>query len=418
MNILPSPIIKFIENFRPLMRSEVFETFSLLISGLLIGEAKYGTVRSSVFANSDYQPARISDFFCRHRLSCQAMMAKLSALTLRTLYGDQVPKRLFWIADSTLSEKIYARKVASIGVFHRTKRLTGRNKNLKGHCYVFAAQLYRRTENGVERWASLLCGALLYVKGHSIPELVGQLARHLRLPSGVRHVWVVDRGICSRALIRSLDLIGQFVLGRLRSNQVVFFAPRRQPSMGRKRLYGQKCSVDQLLRRFPERLLMQKMALKVKGKQREVKVYHAEVLLHKVHKARPYPARVIIIVVPSRKKLTPWYLITTDLDMDPLEAVRAYDGRYQVEVNFDEAKELGLGHYQGRSGNGVRRWPLLICLAQTILKFVAIGSLKIELPTLNWPWYQRENTTGQIRRRLVQYCRPSISCTKHLNASG
>jgi hypothetical protein len=43
-------------------------------------------------------------------------------------------------------------------------------------------------------------------------------------------------------------------------------------------------------------------------------------------------------------------LITTDLTLDPGEAVRVYDGRYQIEVNFDEAKELGLGHDQGRSG--------------------------------------------------------------------
>jgi hypothetical protein len=27
--------------------------------------------------------------------------------------------------------------------------------------------------------------------------------------------------------------------------------------------------------------------------------------------------------------------------------VQAYSGRQQIEVNFDEAKELGLGHYPG-----------------------------------------------------------------------
>jgi hypothetical protein len=37
-----------------------------------------------------------------------------------------------------------------------------------------------------------------------------------------------------------------------------------------------------------------------------------------------------------------------------LEAVQAYDGRQQIEVNFDEVKELGLGQYQGRR----RRTPL------------------------------------------------------------
>ena len=50
MNILPSEIIRLLENFRPLMRLEVFETFTLLITGLLVGEAKHGMVRASVFA--------------------------------------------------------------------------------------------------------------------------------------------------------------------------------------------------------------------------------------------------------------------------------------------------------------------------------------------------------------------------------
>jgi Transposase DDE domain len=242
--------------------------------------------------------------------------------------------------------------------------------------------------------------------------LVGQLARHLRLPQGLRHVWVVDRGICSRVLIRSLDAIGQFLLGRMRSNQVIYFAPLRQPRKGRKRVYGQKCRVDQLLRRFPERLRAQQMTLEVKGKPRQVKVYDAEVLLQGVKKACPYPVRVIIIVVPSIKKLKPWYLLSTDLTLDPIEAVYAYDGRYQVEVNFDEAKELGLGHYQGRSGTGVRRWSLLTCVAQTILKFVATDVIQVDLPTLNWSWYRREKTVGQVRRRLIEFCRPRISRTK------
>src|SRR2546429_9220915 len=97
------------------------------------------------------------------------------------------------------------------------------------------------------------------------------------------------------------------------------------------------------------------------------------------------------------------------LDARPGEVVRVYDGRYQIEVNFDEAKELGLGHYQGRSGQGVRRWPIFLCIAQTLLKLIATQALPLELPSLNWPWYKQENTVGQIRRRLTELCRQRIS---------
>jgi hypothetical protein len=411
MESLPLALISFINQLRPLMRREVFDTLVLLLTGILVGEAKYGTVRSSVFAGGDYQPQRLSDLFCRHKLSHQALMAELARLALFYLYPHGLPKRLFWIADATHTEKPYAERVASTGLFHRTKRVMGRAHHLKGHCYVCAAHLYHYTSTRGVRWASVLCGALLYVKGRSIPELVGQLALRLRLPERVRHCWIVDRGILSRPCVRAIATLNQFVLGRVRSNQVVYFAPRRQPKKGRPRTYGQKCRVDRLIHRFPQWLREQRMVLRVRGKERIVKVYDAEVLLRGVFRGRACRARVIVIEVP-RLKLKPWYLITTDLELDPVEAVRAYDGRYQIETNFDEVKELGLGHYQGRSAQGVRRWPLFLCVAQMILKFVATGVLPVELPALNWSWYERENTVGQVRRRLIELCRPRLSRRK------
>jgi hypothetical protein len=120
---------------------------------------------------------------------------------------------------------------------------------------------------------------------------------------------------------------------------------------------------------------------------------------------------VIVVIVPGLKKLKPWYLLTSDLELDAIAAVEAYAGRAQVEVNFDEAKELGLGHYQGRSASGVRRWAVLVCLAQTLLKLASTGLIKLELPRLNWSWYKREETVGQLRRRLIEHCRPRISRT-------
>jgi hypothetical protein len=411
MDSLPLQLISFINQLRPLMRREVFDTLVLLLTGILIGEAKHGTVRASVFASGDYWPQRLSDLFCRHKLSHQALMAELARLALSQLYPQGLPRRLFWIADATHTEKPYAERVASTGLFHRTKRVMGRAKHLKGHCYVCAAHLYRYTCTRDQQWASVLCGALLYVKGRSIPELVGQLALRLRLPENVRHVWLVDRGILSRPCVRAISALNQFVLGRVRSNQVVSFAPRRQPRRGRPKADGQKWRVDCLTRRFPQWLREQRMVLRGRGRERIVRVFDASVLLRGVFKGRACPARVIVIEVPGLK-LKPWYLVTTDMELDPQEAVRAYDGRYQIETNFDEVKELGLGHYQGRTGQGVRRWPLFLCMAQMLLKFIATGVLPVELPKLNWSWYGRENTVGQIRRRLIEYCRPRLSRRK------
>src|SRR5215510_12447050 len=416
MESLPPAIVDFIHLLRPLFRAEVFTSFSYLMLGILIGEAKYGTARASVFAGPDYWPQRLSDLFCRHKLSHQAFMAKLVEVALASLYPAGLPARLFWIADATYTEKPYAKRIASIGLFHRTKRVTGQAKHLQGHCYVFAAHLYQHSLAKASKWASVLVGALLYVKGRSIPALVGALAQQLRLPAEVRHVWLVDRGILSRPLLRVLGPLGHQVVGRIRCNQVVYFAPAAAPMppgtrKRRPRVYGPKCRLDQLRTHCGDRLREQKMLFQVHGRERIVRVWDTVVLVRGVWRGRALPACVIILEVPGLK-LKPWYLLTTDLDLDPRDAVRAYDGRYQIEVNMDEVKELGLGHYQGRSGQGIRRWPLFLSLGQMILKLIATGVLAVPLPRLHWPWYMRENTVGQVRRRLIEACHPRISCMK------
>jgi hypothetical protein len=134
MESLPSELISFIQQLRPLMRVEVFNSFCFLLMGILIGEAKHGTVRASVFAPAAYQPQRLSDLFCRHKLSHQAFRAALARLVLRALYQGGPPARLFWLADSTQTEKPYAKRNGSVEGFHRTKRVAGRAQKLKGHC--------------------------------------------------------------------------------------------------------------------------------------------------------------------------------------------------------------------------------------------------------------------------------------------
>lgn len=417
MDSLPSALTTILQTFQPLMRHEVFTSFGYLLTGVLIGEAKAGTARASVFAPAHYWPQRLSDLFCRHKLSGQALMAHLAAVALTYLYPHGLPDRLFWIADATYTEKPYAQHVAAVDWFHRLKYVAGRAKNLKGHCYVFAAHLYTIGEEKRRQWASILVGALLYVKGRSIPTLVGSLAQHLRLPSTVRHVWVTDSGILSRPLLRALGPQGHFALGRLRCNQRVYFAPcRRSPRPRRPQVFGQSCRVDQLLTRFPRRLRRHQTVLRVRGRDRAVSVGDADILLRGVWPHRALSARVLIVTVPGLA-LSPWYLLCTDLTLEPVEAVHTYAGRCQIEVNFDEVKELGLGHYQGRSGQGVRRWPLFLCVAHLLLKFLATGILSAPLPDLNWSWYPRENTVGQMRRRLIEFCRPRISRDKPCTVS-
>jgi len=81
-------------------------------------------------------------------------------------------------------------------------------------------------------------------------------------------------------------------------------------------------------------------------------------LLRGVKANCPFPVRVMVVTLP-RSQLKPWYLLSTDLEPPVEEA-----------VDVDEVKELGLGNSMGRSGLRVRRWPLFLCVAQLVLKFM------------------------------------------------
>jgi hypothetical protein len=417
MDSLPLAFPAILPTFQPLMRAEVFPSFCYLLTGGLIGEAKAGTARASVFAPAAYWPQRLSGLFCRHKLSGQVLRAHVAAVALTSRYPRGLPARLCWIADATSTEKPYAQHIASVDWSHRLKHVAGRAKHLQGHWYVFAAHLYTYGEGQVRQWASVLAGALLSVTGRSIPTLVGTLPQHLRLPASVRHVWLTDSGILSRPLLRALEAQGHFALGRLRCNQRLYFAPRRRaPRQRRPRVFGPSCRGDHLLPCFPSRLRRQQAVSHVRGRARAIRVADAEILLRGVWPHRALPARVLIVTVPGRA-LAPWYLLCTDLTLDPGEAARTYAGRFQIEVNFDEVKESGPGHYQGRPGQGLRRWPLFWCVAPVWLKFLATGVLAVPLPALNWSWYPRENTVGQVRRRLIELCRPRISRAKPCTCS-
>jgi hypothetical protein len=165
MDSLPPELVSFLQTLRPLFRAEVFVHVGYWMAGILIGEAKFGTVRARVFAGADYWPQRLSDLFCRHQWSPPALMARVAGLVLPHLSPRGLPTRLFWIAEATYAEKAYARWIASVGLFHRTKRVVGQARNLKGHCYLFAAHRYPYAAAQGPRWASVLGGRCCMSRG-------------------------------------------------------------------------------------------------------------------------------------------------------------------------------------------------------------------------------------------------------------
>jgi len=132
MDRLPAELVSFLQALRPLFRAEVFVSFGYLMAGILRGEAKSGTVRARVFARAGSWPPRLSELFCRHQRAPQGFLAALTALAWQSLYPGSRPIRLLWMADATSAENPYSQRIASRGRLHRTKRVVGQARHLRG----------------------------------------------------------------------------------------------------------------------------------------------------------------------------------------------------------------------------------------------------------------------------------------------
>ena len=377
--------------FRCLFHADTWPVFLCVLAGLLTGHTTLACVRASLLS-ADVTWRQCCDFYRRARWSRTAFLRATTALVLQALYPEGLPPRLWWVADTTTSDKPSARKVFGIRRFWRGCRRPGQAPTHQGHGWVLLAHLHQRPDRS---WQALLVGALLWLQlRYASPgRLPAALVAQLGLPPRVTHVVVSDRGLSRRELVRGLRAQGCHSVTRLRRNTVVYTPapPPERPGPGRPRKYGDKYRVDALDRHL---LTATPVTVWVDGRWQAATAWRGTCW----RKGLPEPVTIVIVATARR---APWYLQATDPTLTTAELVAGYHGRHAIEPAIQQANALGLDRYHGRTARGVRRWPLLICLAHSLLALLALGALPAELPALGWPWYPREDTVGQVRRRFL-----------------
>src|SRR5215213_2281633 len=162
---LPAALHTALAPFRFLFHADTWPVFLCVLSGLLTGHTTLACVRASLLT-ADVTWHQCCDFYRRARWSRTAFLRATTGLVLNTLYPAGLPARLWWVADTTTSDKPSARKVFGIRRFWRGCRRPGQAPTHQGHGWVLLAHLHQRPDRS---WQALLVGALLWLQLRCAP---------------------------------------------------------------------------------------------------------------------------------------------------------------------------------------------------------------------------------------------------------
>ena len=150
--------------------------------------------------------------------------------------------------------------------------------------------------------------------------------------------FVADAYYANRKIVRGLLATGSHLVTRIRSNSVAFFPATPPPGkrkQGRPRKYGKKIKVKSLLK---DQDGLEEAPSPVYGEKNLTIRFKVEDLLW-----RPVGILVRFVAVdhPRRGQIL---LMSTDLNLEPLEIIRIYGLRFKIEVSFKQSLRV-IGAY-------------------------------------------------------------------------
>jgi hypothetical protein len=222
-----------------------------------------------------------------------------------------------------------------------------------------------------------------------------------RLDDGKRPLWlVVDGSFTNREVIKNLPE-RTTLIGRIRKDAKLCFAPEKQPETGRRRLYGNDAPTPEQLRR-DQSVSWDRVEVFAAGKVHQFKVKVMRNLRWRVAGADKKLMMIVIAPLAYRPRKAsrllyrqPGYLICTEYDLPVNKVLQAYVWRWDVEINFrDEKTLLGVGQAQVRNKNSVETVPALLVCAYSMLLLSAIKAYGTDnvpelLPRPKWRKYER-----------------------------
>jgi DDE superfamily endonuclease len=405
---LPASLAVLLASFRPCFTAPTFTTFTGLCCGFLAQTGQRTVTGMLVGArlSGRWSHDRAHGFFARARWSADQLGLLLVDRIITTLLAADTPIRL--VVDDTLMRRS-GRKVFGAG-WHHDPLAAGRGRVAWGNNWVVLGILVD-LPFVAHRSVCLPVLARLWRPKRTLTrlELGVQLATLLasRYPDRAVHL-IADAAYAGKALQRLPGNVTVTV--RLRADAALFeLPPPRTGRPGRPRVKGD---------RLPELIVLagmtatrwQPATITRYGRVEHVVVSVTRCLWPGVFGTRP--VQVVLVRDPAAPDGYELALASTDPHATGTELVERYAARWNVEVCFEEARQLaGVGQARNRTRRAVERTiPFeLVCFSVAIVWYAHAGQPAADLARHRAlaPWYQTKDAVSTadmlaaFRRALI-----------------
>lgn len=310
-------------------RHRTFLWLMVVLMGFTVREDLLGV--TSVVRALGLQPCcygRMLDFFHTEALDL-ARLTRIWAATVLKMHPGllRYNGRIVLVGDGTKVAKS-GRKMPAVKKLHQSSESNSKPTWIMGHSCQAVSILAQGLSSVVAiPLAARIHEGLVFSNRdkRTLLDKMVELVESLAL--GVPFYFVGDAYYASQKVALPLLASGNHLVTRVRKNAVAYFpaqAPERR-KRGRPRLYGEKIALNTL---FENTEAMETITSPVYGEHGvQLRVRSLDLLWRPVG----VPVRFVAVVHPSRGNCL---LMTTDLDLDPVEVLCLYGYRFKIEVAF------------------------------------------------------------------------------------
>lgn len=411
---MPCEFMALMVAFAPLFSKPVFRHVQVLLMGAILAPRKR-TVTSALRVMGKSQERHFQNY---HRVLNRALWSGLAAgrILLSLLVSAFAPTGTVVLGLDDTIERRRGEKIEALGIYRDPVRSSHSHFVKASGLRWLSLMLLVEIPWAGRVWAlpflTALCPSERYCteRGRAHRKLTDRARQMLSLAAR----WLPRREVVvtadsSFAALELLDAVRESVtvVTRLRLDAALFepLAPRRTGQVGRPRKTGRRLPTLQAVAADPQTRWQEVTVCGWYGEGERVVEVVSQTCVWYHRGLPPVPIRFVLVRDP-RGKFSTQALLSTRLEVEPVQILEWFVRRWQMEVTFEEARaHLGVETQRQWSEKAVARTTPCLLGLHSLVSLLAARLLKQrELPARTAAWYAKRSATFSDTLAYVRRC--------------